>query len=118
MNGVVFLINDIVELGIIPNATKVAEPQQYNFPDNAVPTNPLPITNQVQASIDQKYNQCLQQKLINITNDMTAAETQIANTANQATLVTCKLGQFYSAMDLLAQRAGSAADNIAANASR
>jgi len=113
INGTVFLINDIVELGIIPNATKVAEPPLYNFQDSAPPVNPLPITSQVQATIDQKYNECLQQKLINITSDMSTAETQIANTANQATLVTCKLGQFYGAMDILAQRAGSIADNVA-----
>jgi hypothetical protein len=103
--GLVFLINDLRELGFPPNGNALTPPKPHPIPDREPSKNPPAITSQVQAAIDQKYNQCLQENLINITADMTSGKLQYANVANQVTRVKCKMNQFTNAMQLLAERA-------------
>ena len=113
INGLVFLINDLAEYGIPQNALKRPEPAPHPVPNNTIPTNPIPVTDQSYSIINQKYNECLQENLINVTNSMSAGEVQLANVSNQTSLVKCKMNQFYNSIDILAQRAGAAVANAA-----
>lgn len=106
-NGFIFIVNDLIALGLFPTATPYNTPPTYPVPPQTPSSGPSPISNKVQASLDQQYNECLQQKLINITDKMTAIQLQQANAQNQAALVSCKLGQLYGSMNIMAQRSGA-----------
>ena len=105
MNGIVFLISDLQDIGFPTGSTQMTTPPKHPIPDREPSNNPAAITDQVQASIDQKYNECLQENLINMTSDMSAASTQYANAANQVTRVKCKINQLTNAVQVLAKRA-------------
>jgi hypothetical protein len=106
MKGVGFIANDLKRYGIPPNAKPIPPPPLYPVPSIVPSKNPSPISDKSQAGIEQKYNECLQEKFVNITNDMSSSDIQNANISNQYTRVNCKLNQFFSSMELLAQRAG------------
>ena len=112
MKGVKFIANDIQRYGIPPNAKPYPPPAPHPIPAIVPPNNPTPISDKTQASIEEKYNTCLQEKIVNITNGMSAIDIQKANISNQSARVNCKLNQFLNSMELLAQRAGDSAQNI------
>jgi hypothetical protein len=106
-NGITFIANDLQELGFPPNAKPIPPPPLYPVSEIVPPANPTAISDKSQAGIEQKYNECLQEKIVNITNGMSAKDIQNANISNQYTRVNCKLNQFFGSIELLAQRAGS-----------
>ena len=106
MKGTTFIVNDLVEIGVFPRKNKLPPPKEVpEEPSTAPDTNPNAISDKVRASIEEKYNECLQEKLINITNNMSASTIQAANLNNQYARVQCKLNQFKDSMELLVQRA-------------
>lgn len=107
MKGVGFIANDLQKYGIPPNAKPIPQPSLHPVPVIVAPNDPTPISDKSQAAIEQKYNECLQEKIVNMTTGMSASEIQNANISNQYTRVNCKLNQFLGSIELLAQRAGS-----------
>ena len=106
MKGTTFIINDLVEIGIFPRKNKLPPPKNIpEEPSTSKNNNPNAISDKVKAAIEEKYNECLQENLINITNNMTAGNIQAANLNNQYARVKCKLNQFTDSIELLVQRA-------------
>ena len=100
----------MISLGLFPNLTKQAEPPLYEVP-RTKNTNNSPISRDVKITIEQKYNQCLEQNLVNITNKMSGSNIQIANIQNQAARVQCKIDQFMNSIQILSGRAGKSLEN-------
>jgi len=106
MKGGTFLVNDLIEIGVFPRKNKLPPPKDIpEEPSTSKNNNPDAISDKITAAIEERYNECLQEKLINITNNMSAMEIQAANLNNQSARVQCKLNQFTDSIELLVQRA-------------
>ena len=108
-DGFVYLANTLIEIGLFPNAKPhIPSPSPLRpVPVRTPNAGPAFISDKVQAGLDEKYNECLQQNLVNITPNMSALEITNATLKNQSALVNCKLGQLYGSITILGERAGS-----------
>lgn len=104
--GSIFLANQ-VDLGDDPgvqkaNANQAKKNDAKNKKDETYEASPL--SDDVQFEIDERFQQCLEENLLNVTKGMSAAEIYSVNAQNQTAQVKCKLDQMKQSMDTISKR--------------
>ena len=89
-----------------PNQGKGAAsiPKTNSPPPSNDPYQPSPLTDDQQTQLDQRYQQCLEENLVTLTSDMSAAERNGNRIKNETAKVNCKLLQLSQKFDTISFR--------------